>query len=173
MESTMAKGITKKQKPTKALRLLPFAFFILPFAFSFGCGKPIDEIPLADRAAVSDLAELSPSAGELPWWRGANLDGKAERPAPPPVWTETENVLWKSPIPGAGHSSPIVRGDAVYVTTADESSQTQSLLCYDRQTGEERWTQVTRLAPRYFRRQSILRWRTTRAPRGNSARQRT
>ncbi len=35
-------------------------------------------------------------------------------------WSSSENVVWKTAIPGRGHSSPIVRGDDVYVTTSYE-----------------------------------------------------
>ena len=36
----------------------------------------------------------------------------------PLTWSESENVLWKTPIPGLAHSSPVVWGDRVFVTTA-------------------------------------------------------
>lgn len=73
-------------------------------------------------------------------WRGPNANGVANDGQVFPVqWNDTQNVIWKSPIPGRGHSSPIVVGDRIFLTTADESAQSQSVLCFDRATGKPRW----------------------------------
>jgi outer membrane protein assembly factor BamB len=58
---------------------------------------------------------------------------------PPLHWNETENLIWKSPIPGRGHGSPTVVGDQIFLATADEVQQVQSVLCYDRRTGQQLW----------------------------------
>jgi outer membrane protein assembly factor BamB len=50
-------------------------------------------------------------------WRGPNDNGMAETDAPT-RWSDTENVKWKIEIPGRGHSSPVVWGDRIFVTTA-------------------------------------------------------
>ncbi|MEM0970166.1 MAG: PQQ-binding-like beta-propeller repeat protein, partial [Verrucomicrobiota bacterium] len=63
----------------------------------------------------------------------------AEGQSPPTSWGDGENVLWKASIPGRGHSTPIVVGDQVLLTTCEESSATQSVLSYDRATGAPRW----------------------------------
>jgi outer membrane protein assembly factor BamB len=55
-----------------------------------------------------------------PGWRGANGQGIAVGANVPLEWSETKNVLWKTEIPGRGHSSPIVWGDRIFVTTAVE-----------------------------------------------------
>ena len=75
---------------------------------------------------------------DWPWWRGPNFDGKAASAAAL-HWSETRNVIWKVKVPGRGHSSPIVVGDRIYLTTADEVSQTQSALCFDRGSGNLLW----------------------------------
>ena len=83
---------------------------------------------------------LIPSAGaDEDWlaWRGPNANGVAEADQTfPTQWDATQNILWKSLIPGRGHSSPIVVGDRIFLTTADDQTQVQSLLCYDRATGK-------------------------------------
>ena len=77
---------------------------------------------------------------DWPVWRGPTRDGIAAPGQKPPVqWSEIDNVLWKSPIAGRGHGSPIVVGDRVYLATADRVKQTQSLLCLDRHTGKLVW----------------------------------
>lgn len=52
-----------------------------------------------------------------PHWRGPSHTGVAPGAAPT-QWSDTTNVAWKVAIPGRGHSSPIVWGDRVFVTTA-------------------------------------------------------
>ena len=75
-----------------------------------------------------------------PGWRGPTRNGIAPATAnPPSEWTDSQNVAWKTPIPGRGHSSPVVIDDCVLLTTADEQSQIQSVVCFDRQTGSPRW----------------------------------
>ncbi|MBL9093095.1 MAG: PQQ-binding-like beta-propeller repeat protein [Planctomycetaceae bacterium] len=85
--------------------------------------------------------ELAPD--DWPWWRGPTRDGvAAAHQKPPLVWSETQNVVWKSPVPGRGHSSPTVVGDRVYLTTADVERGTQSVLCFDRTNGRSLWTTI-------------------------------
>jgi outer membrane protein assembly factor BamB len=53
-----------------------------------------------------------------PTWRGPAGIGISTTANPPTEWSETKNIRWKVEIPGRGHSTPIVWGDRVYVTTA-------------------------------------------------------
>jgi outer membrane protein assembly factor BamB len=80
------------------------------------------------------------SAADWAAWRGPTRDGIATPGQNPPIqWSETENVLWKAPVPGRGHGSPTVVGDRIYLATADRGKQTQSVVCLDRHTGTLRW----------------------------------
>ena len=58
---------------------------------------------------------------QWPQFRGAQAGVADDDPALPEHWSETENVVWKTDIPGLGWSSPIVWGDHVFVTTAISS----------------------------------------------------
>jgi outer membrane protein assembly factor BamB len=60
---------------------------------------------------------LAAPDGNWPQFRGPDARGIAEGAALPDRWTATENVAWKTDIPGRGWSSPIVWGDRVYLTT--------------------------------------------------------
>ena len=51
-------------------------------------------------------------------WRGPLDTGVAPMADPPLEWSETRNIKWKTPLPGQGHSSPIVWADRIYLTTA-------------------------------------------------------
>jgi len=90
---------------------------------------------------VGDFPKLS-AERDWPWWRGPTRNGVAVEPVNanlPVRWSETENVIWKADIPGRGHSSPIVAGGRVYLTTADEREQRQSVLALDATTGAQLW----------------------------------
>jgi outer membrane protein assembly factor BamB len=91
-------------------------------------------------AAPGQAVSGSPVAGDWPWWRGPARDGVAPASAHPPLkWSETENVLWKTEVPGRGHASPTVVGGRIFLSTADEQQEVQSVLCYDRKTGRQLW----------------------------------
>ena len=85
------------------------------------------------------LATTTAFAEDWPQWRGPHLDGQSGEKNLPTKWSATENIAWKAPIPGIGHSSPIVVGDRVFLTTAMLKEQTRVLLCLDRKDGKILW----------------------------------
>lgn len=94
----------------------------------------------AGAPALDDLPPLRVAADDWPWWRGPKLDNIAPAPqAPPTRWSATENVLWKSDVPGRGHGSPAVWGGRIFLPTADEAAQAQYVLCFDRRNGRKLW----------------------------------
>jgi outer membrane protein assembly factor BamB len=111
-------------------------------------------------AAAAALGLICLSVAPAPaadWshWRGPTGNGTASDATPPVEFDGTtgRNIRWKTEIPGRGSSSPIVHGDAVFVTTAvpaggvAEAGRGEGrrgavdfrLLCYDRETGALRW----------------------------------
>lgn len=90
-------------------------------------------------------------------WRGPHANGVAAAGQSPPTrWTETENVAWKAAVPGRGHASPTVVGNRVVLATADDQRQTQSVVAFDRRSGQLLWnTTVSRGAfPRKIHRKN-------------------
>ncbi len=67
--------------------------------------------------AAFALAALA-HADDWPGWRGLDHHGVSASPNGPLHWSPERNVKWKTRIPGRGHSSPVVAGDRVLVTTA-------------------------------------------------------
>jgi outer membrane protein assembly factor BamB len=67
-------------------------------------------------------AAAAPGGGEAskywPQWRGPSMTGVAPEAEPPLNWSETENLRWKSKIPGGGTSTPIIWGERVFILTA-------------------------------------------------------
>ncbi|MAI71868.1 MAG: dehydrogenase [Rhodopirellula sp.] len=71
-------------------------------------------------------------------WRGPEGNNHAPDDTDVPLrWNiESEtNIIWKTAIPGRGHSSPVVVKDSIFLTTAETDNQTQSLLKFDRESG--------------------------------------
>ncbi|SRR6266540_232207 len=88
---------------TKRLRQLPVVGCL--FVFS----------ALADD---SDSRSCREGLRNWPQWRGPLANGVAPHANPPIHWNETNNVRWKIPLPGKGHSTPIVFGDQIFLTVA-------------------------------------------------------
>ena len=53
-----------------------------------------------------------------PQWRGPLSTGVAPNAQPPVQWSETKHIRWKTALPGKGHSTPIVWGERIILTTA-------------------------------------------------------
>ncbi len=83
------------------------------------------------------------SAEDWPGFRGPTGQGMSSEKNLPLTWSSTENVAWKTAIPGEGWSSPIVHGDHVFVTSTTEEGKSCHVICVDRRSGKIRWnTQV-------------------------------
>jgi outer membrane protein assembly factor BamB len=68
--------------------------------------------------AASPVAQAAADNSNWPQWRGPGSNGISSETGLPMYWTDTENILWKTEIEGRSHSSPIVWGDQVFLTTA-------------------------------------------------------
>lgn len=66
--------------------------------------------PVAHHAAYAD--------DEWPQFRGPGGQGHSDVATLPVTWSESENVKWKTAIPGEGHSSPVISGKQLWLTTA-------------------------------------------------------
>ncbi len=115
--------------------------------------RPVDVIVLVtllitlilaiDGNAVEPLGKAEAiqfGEGDWPWWRGPHRDGIVRSSQNLPLsWSDTDSVAWRTAIPGKGHGSIAVVGDRLYLATADQASQTQSVLCLDRHHGNVLW----------------------------------
>ena len=73
---------------------------------------------------------------------GPNGNGIAAPYRVPLTWSPTENIIWQTDVPGRGHSSPVTWDRRVFLTTADDENQVQSILAYDLDTGKQLWETV-------------------------------
>jgi len=103
------------------------------------------------RAILTVVLVMGVSAGvrggQWPSWRGPTGDGVSAETAVPVKWSATDNVAWKTSIPGKGHSSAVVWGGRVFVTTAIGSARTRVLLALDAATGKVLWQRVVIRTP--------------------------
>jgi outer membrane protein assembly factor BamB len=114
---------------------------ILAMLLGVGSGLP-DQLSMVQAAepGIVGVAAGKIADTDWPWWRGPHRNGIAPSSAHPPrQWSAENNLAWKAPIPGRGHSSPTVVGKRVFLTSADETSKTQLALCFDRETGKLNW----------------------------------
>jgi len=56
-------------------------------------------------------------SADWPQWRGPGGRGVSDEKDLPLEWSESKNIAWKTPLPGRGHSSPVVVGNRVFVTS--------------------------------------------------------
>ena len=80
------------------------------------------------------LSSITTSAQNWPSFRGPNASGIAEGSKPPITWDveKAQNVLWRTPIPGLSHASPIVWDNYIFVITAISSDSKAGFQAKDR-----------------------------------------
>ena len=92
--------------------------------------------------AITFVALLHVAArGENENWdrfRGPNGAGQSDASGIPTKWT-TQNILWRQPLPGVGHSSPVVWDDRLFVMSGDPATGQQILLAINAHTGAPLW----------------------------------
>ena len=81
------------------------------------------------------------SAADWPSWRGPRQDNSSPETRFPERWSKTEHVRWRTELPEAGNSSPIVSGNTVFVTQALQDGRRRTLMAFERKTGKLRWQQ--------------------------------
>ncbi|MED5401860.1 MAG: PQQ-binding-like beta-propeller repeat protein [Planctomycetota bacterium] len=103
--------------------------------------SPVSEITL--RLLVVPLLTLSTAlpvmAGNWPAWRGTDGTGRSSERNLPVSWSPTDNVTWKTSLPGEGNSTPITWDDRVFLTCPVEGGKVRRLICLDRNNGKVLW----------------------------------
>jgi len=77
---------------------------------------------------------------DWPQWRGPTGTGVSAEKGIPIVWHEQRAIVWKCQLLGRGTSTPVISGNAIFVTTHTPDDQLL-LLCIDKKRGEVVWTQ--------------------------------
>ena len=112
--------------------------------------EPMNEVIIDTTNDVTPVEEAFPATSEEPQpvvpkithnaFRGNYSNGVSAAKGIPVKWDlgSGTNIAWKKEIPRPGHNSPIINGNHVFFTGADE--QARELYCYDLTTGEQRWS---------------------------------
>ena len=98
-------------------------------------------VPAAAQAQTGVRMVPPPNDGERFWprWRGPSGQGVVEDGGYVDTWSDTANVRWRMPVPGSGHSSPIVWGDQIFLTTSRDRGRRLSVLSFSRSDGSLLW----------------------------------
>jgi outer membrane protein assembly factor BamB len=100
-------------------------------------------VALTTGAAALNTATMIEVEGEGAkyWsrWRGPSGQGIVKSGKYRDQWSPTEGVKWKSAVPGRGHSSPIIWGDRIFLTTEYDDGARLSMLAFNRTTGKQMW----------------------------------
>jgi outer membrane protein assembly factor BamB len=72
-------------------------------------------------AAATPAMLNANEASAWPSWRGTSGTGTVAQAQPPTTWSDTQNIKWKTKIPGAGYSTPIIWKDRIFLLTAIEA----------------------------------------------------
>ena len=128
---------------------------------------PVRNIVRTAASSRVTIPAAKADAGSWPSFRGVRASGAAEGQNLPDRWdgAKGDNILWRTPIPGLAHSSPVVWGDRIFVTSAvssnpnasfrpglygdgdasdDRSRQRFMVYAIDRRTGKIAWERVAR-----------------------------
>jgi outer membrane protein assembly factor BamB len=90
--------------------------------------------------AVVILCTACVNAGSWSRFRGPNGTGVSTDKEIPVQWNEKEEVLWKTSLPGLGHSSPVVWENNVFLQCASEDGKERRLVCLSAVDGKVRWS---------------------------------
>jgi outer membrane protein assembly factor BamB len=91
---------------------------------------------------VRMLSVTGEGAKYWPRWRGPSGQGYVAPGKYSNNWAPNRNLKWRVPVPGAGNSSPIVWGDRIYLTTAQNNGAKLSLIAFNRADGKQLWETV-------------------------------
>jgi outer membrane protein assembly factor BamB len=97
---------------------------------------------------LTGFARIAPGEN-WPCWRGPRGDGTSHEQTVPVSWDgeSGKNIVWKVPVPGYGHASPIVWNDSIFTVTCLEDQQQRVLLCFDTKSGRLLWQKTVLTSP--------------------------
>ena len=107
--------------------------------------------------AICGICSIA-NADDWPQFRGPSGNATASDSDPPTTWSDSENIVWKTALPGRGASSPIVSGKHVFLTAytgfgvdeqepGDKANLRLHVLCFERNSGKLLWDKSIKASP--------------------------
>jgi outer membrane protein assembly factor BamB len=95
---------------------------------------------------ASVLIAIPCTAGNWSQFRGDDLTGVSGNLRLPTRWS-ADQLLWTVDVPGVGHSSPVIWGNRLFLTSANETGTTRYLLCLNADSGKKIWSRQLTFSP--------------------------
>jgi outer membrane protein assembly factor BamB len=86
---------------------------------------------------IGSLGLMAAAAADWTGFRGPKSLGVSAEHGLPVTWTGTDNVVWKTKLPGPGSSSPVTSGSRIFLTNA--AVESNALLAFDKRNGKQVW----------------------------------
>lgn len=100
--------------------------------------------PLVVLLLVPCVVPAAFAADDWSRFRGPDGTGIATAPGLPVEWKQSD-YAWQVTLPGIGHSSPVIRGQRLFVTTGSDDGTERRLVCIDPSSGKTLWTRSVAL----------------------------
>jgi hypothetical protein len=107
---------------------------------------PATTSPTSIAAAILLCLALPGQAQEWTRFRGPNGTGVSDATTVPATWSE-KDYNWKAELPGIGHSSPVIWGDRIFLTSAFDDTATRLVLCLSAADGSIIWQREYKSTP--------------------------
>ncbi len=85
------------------------------------------------------LAAAAGRAQDWPHWRGPSGNGSSPVKGLPATWSQTENVLWATVLPGPGEATPVIRGGKVFLSSLQDDTEELLAMALDARNGKVLW----------------------------------
>lgn len=114
----------------------------------FDRGAKAERAGTTTRAAATGKIEIAVelpapgSADQWPRFRGPDGGGHSLARGLPTRWSSSENVVWRTEVPGSGNSSPIIWGDRIFLTSSGEAGVDRNVHCFARDDGKLLWSRA-------------------------------
>ena len=109
-----------------------------------------------DVIAAALLIVTSVRATDWPQWRGPFFNGSTDETNLPSSWSESENIVWKTPLPGPSGSTPIICNSRIFVSSMVERGPDFVALCFNEKDGQKLWEKDIGSDSRRFPRNNLV-----------------
>src|SRR5262245_29572132 len=108
----------------------------------------VTKVPAGPKLAISAVLPAAGAEKQWPRFRGPSGQGLTGLKSLPVTWSkDSNNILWRAKMPGQGNSTPIVWGDHIFLTSANEDGNERFLHCFRKSDGKVLWSRKVPARP--------------------------